>query len=172
MITHFEAVFLREKGLPTACINWIATKTLHVELFFFRWSQILRQSFEDNWTSYWVKIALLPKPPPSLDLYFFLRSHSLRQSNLWGMELPILGKNCISTKTDPNLWLWNCHEDHTLWGSLSQGEIVSPSLSEICIVTKTSSWTLKKFWWPPPVSDTKAMITHIDAVFFERKFYF
>ena len=33
IITHFEAVFLREKGLPTACINWIATKTLHVELF-------------------------------------------------------------------------------------------------------------------------------------------
>ena len=145
MITHFEAVFLREKGLPTACINWIATKTLHVELFFFRWSQILRQSFEDNWTSYWVKIALLPKPPPSLDLYFFLRSNSLRQSNLWGMELPILGKNCISTKTDPNLWLWNCLEDHTLWGSLSQGEIVSPSLSEIWIATKTSSWTLKNF---------------------------
>ena len=146
MITHFEAVFLREKGLPTACKNWIATNTLHVGLFFFRWSQIFRQSFEENWTSNWVEIALLPKPPSS-DLYFFLWTHCLRQSNLWGRELPILGRNYISTKTYSTLWLWHCLEDHTLWGSLSQGEIVSPSLSEICIVTKTSSWTLKKFWW-------------------------
>ena len=34
MITHFKAVFLREKGLQMACKNWIATKTsLHLGIF-------------------------------------------------------------------------------------------------------------------------------------------